>query len=138
MAPAPDEEDDRTKRASSGASGFTLVEVLVALAIAGVALAAAYRSVAQSTNTAEAIRARTLAVWVVQNRLAALQLAETVSPGASDGTERQAGTEFWWRERVSTTPNPAFLRVDITAGEPVRPGYALAELVGYVVRARRP
>jgi len=115
--------------------GFTLVEILVALAIASVSLAAAYRSVAQSTETAAAIRSRTLALWVAQNRLAELQLAPaSVAPGDREGAAVQGGTPFWWRETVTTTPNPQFRRVDIRVGDPRRPGYALAELVGYIGR----
>jgi general secretion pathway protein I len=113
--------------------GFTLVEILVALAIAGVALAAAYRSVAQSTETATAVRVRTLAMWVAQNRLAELQIAPGSLPaGERSGRALQGGAEFWWREQVGSTPNPRFRRVDITVGEPARPTYTLAQLVGYV------
>ena len=68
--------------------GFTLVEVLVALAIVAIALAAGFRSVAQSAESATALKARTLALWVAQNRLAAAQL-ETPGPaiGERDGGE---------------------------------------------------
>ena len=59
--------------------GFTLVEVLVALAIVTVALAAGFRSVAQSADSATALKARTLALWVAQNRLSFAQLARSRS-----------------------------------------------------------
>ncbi len=117
------------------ASGFTLVEILVALAIVSVALVAAYRSVGQSTETADAVRARTMALWVAQNRLAEIQLAPALAePGEREGAASQGGTRFWWRERITSTPNPQFRRIDITVGEPQRPTYALAELVGYISR----
>src|SRR5450631_3486293 len=67
--------------------GFTLVEVLVALAILAVALAAGFRSIAQSADGATALKARTLALWVAQNRLALAQVeVPTPQPG-----ERSAG-----------------------------------------------
>src|SRR5712691_10005183 len=92
--------------------GFTLVEVLVALAIVAVALAAGFRSVAQSADSATALKARTLALWVAQNRLAAAQL-DTPGPavGERDGSQTQAGALFAWHETVISTPNPAFRRV---------------------------
>src|SRR5271169_1109776 len=113
--------------------GFTLVEILVALAIVAVALAAGFRSVAQSTDSATALKARTLALWVAENRLAAAQL-ETPGPavGESGGNDDEAGARFAWHATVVSTPNPAFRRVEITVAEAARPDYVLARLVGYV------
>ena len=62
-------------RAGRGARGFTLVEILVALAVVAVALAAGMRAVAQAADGATLLKQRTLALWVAQNRLAAAQLA---------------------------------------------------------------
>src|SRR5256885_498304 len=51
--------------------GFTLIEILVALAIIAVALAAGLRALSQSIDSAGALKQRTLALWVAQNRIAA-------------------------------------------------------------------
>jgi general secretion pathway protein I len=113
--------------------GFTLIEVLVALAIAAVALAAGMRSVAQSSDAATLLKARTLALWVAQNRLAAAQLANPwPALGLRNGNEAQAGTTFVWREVVEGTPNPAFRKISITVSDPATPDYALARLTGYL------
>jgi len=119
--------------------GFTLIEVLVALAIVAVALAAGFRSVAQSAESASALKARTLALWVAQNRLATAQL-EVPTPGVGErsGQETQAGAEFAWRQNVGGTPNPAFRRVEITVADVARPDYVLARLVGYIGSAAQP
>jgi general secretion pathway protein I len=120
------------------ASGFTLVEILVALAIVAVALAAGMRALAQSADGATSLKARTLAMWVAQNRLAAAQLADP-APGAgtTSGEAAQAGSPFLWRETVTATPNPAFRRIDIAVSAPDAPDYALARLTGYFASARR-
>lgn len=97
------------------------------------ALAAGFRSVAQSADTATALKARTLALWVAQNRLAVAQL-ETPAPavGERNGTETQAGAAFVWHETTSGTPNPAFRKIEIDVGDAARPDYTLARLVGYL------
>jgi general secretion pathway protein I len=123
----------RAGRELPGARGFTLIEILVALAIVAVALAAGMRAVAQAADGATLLKQRTLALWVAQNRLAAAQLATPwPAPGIRDGEATQAGTRFAWRETVSGTPNPAFRKIEIVVADPAVPTYALARLVGYI------
>jgi general secretion pathway protein I len=115
------------------ARGFTLVEILVALAIVAVALAAGMRALAQSTDGAALLKSRTLALWVAQNRLAAAQLATPwPAPGTQRGSVVQAGVPFAYTETVSATPNPAFRKFEVTVAAPDLPDYALAHLVGFV------
>jgi general secretion pathway protein I len=117
--------------------GFTLVEILVALAIAAVALTAGLRALAQAADGAGTLKARTLALWVAQNRLAAAELAGTAPPGgARSGEALQAGVAFVWRERVSATPHPGFRRVDVDVARAEEPEYVLAALTGYVAGTR--
>ena len=113
--------------------GFTLVEILVALAILAVALAAGMRAVAQAADGATLLKQRTLALWVAQNRLAAAQVAAPwPALGAREGEAVQAGTRFVWRENVSGTPNPSFRKIEITVADPGVPDYALARIAGYI------
>ena len=127
------------RRAVPAERGFTLIEILVALAILAVALAAGMRSVAQSTDAATLLKHRTLALWVAQNRLAVAQLA-TPWPalGAREGTAEQAQAKFVWRETVDGTPNPAFRKIEIVVADPQEPDYALARLVGYLGQSAGP
>ena|SRR5213082_2843109 len=118
-------------------TGFTLVEILVALAIVAVALAAGMRALAQSADSASTLKSRTLALWVAQNRLANAQLADPwPSLGVSNGNAEQAGARLVWRETISGTPNPAFRKVEIVVAEPQTPEYALARLIGYIGNPR--
>jgi general secretion pathway protein I len=113
------------------AAGFTLLEVLVALAIVATALAAAVRASGVSVDSSAQVTERLLASWVAQNRLAELS-ARRIFPdlGTQSGTAKQAGRDFSWEETVGTTPNADFRRVEIR----VRAGgdHVAATLVGYL------
>lgn len=115
-------------------NGFTLVEVLVALAIISIALLAALRVAGGGTNSAGELRARLLAGWVAQNLLADQRArAQWPSPGIQRGTQRQGGIEFAWREEIIATPNAAFRRVDIRVFAAPEEAHSLAHLTGFVV-----
>jgi general secretion pathway protein I len=120
-------------RANRRGGGFTLVEILVALAILAVALAAGMRAVGESADSATLLKQRTLALWVAQNRLAVAQIAAPWPPlGSREGEAVQAGARFLFREDVSGTPNPSFRRIDISVADPAVPDYALARITGYI------
>jgi general secretion pathway protein I len=56
---------NRSKRTA----GFTLVEVMVALAIAGLSLAAVAASISQMIQAGSAMQERTYASWIAQNKI---------------------------------------------------------------------
>jgi general secretion pathway protein I len=114
------------------AAGFTLIEVLVALAVLSVALAAALGLVGQAINTHGALRDRTLALWVAQDRLRELQLRrDWPALAARTGTSTQGGREWQWREQVRATAMPQIRRIEIEVSE--RDGRdTLARLAGFL------
>jgi general secretion pathway protein I len=113
--------------------GFTLVEVLVALAIFAVALAAALRVCSIATDTALDFHERLLAGWVVDNRLAEYRLGRVPVLGEHSGTAVQGGLTFTWRERVAATSVPSRRRIDVQVGLASLPGRVLAQAVGYAI-----
>lgn len=104
----------RSHRRARGASGFTLIEVLVALAVVAVALVALVRAASVQVTAFDALRERTLAGWVASNVLAETRLAATRPPtGRSDGRVRFAGRDWRWLREVEATPDPGIRRVEI-------------------------
>lgn len=123
-----------TRWCSDKRGGFTLVEVLVALAIISIALLAALRVAGAGTTSVGDLRARLLAGWVAQNVLAEQRArGDWPAPGLQRGTQPQGGIEFVWREEVIATPNVMFRRVDIRVYIAPEEAHALAHLTGFVV-----
>ncbi|MDN3576298.1 type II secretion system minor pseudopilin GspI [Chitinimonas viridis] len=115
------------------ALGFTLIEVLIALAVLGIALAAAARATLAVTDGSMALRRHLAGGWVAQNRIANYTAMNTLpDTGTNEGVATQAGLEFVWRETVSETPNKAFRRVEVRVYPPNDANHADAVLVSYV------
>src|SRR5512146_625071 len=112
-------------------NGFTLVEVLVALAIVAIALMSALRAAGQGTNNVGELRTRLLAGWVAENLLAEHRArADWLPPGIQRGTAREGGLDFAWREEVIATPNAAFRRVEVQVFASAEEAQTLAHLTG--------
>jgi len=112
--------------------GFTLLEILVALAVLAIALTAAIRVVGQSIDTAAALRERTLAQWVAEDRLARHLLnRDFPAIDTTAGTAEMGGTTWRWSEQVSATPVPRLRRIDISVSLPDGPG-SIVQLTGFV------
>jgi len=119
-------------------TGFTLIEVLIALAVLAIALAAIMRTVGQSIDLTIELRDRNLALWVAQNRLISHQLLrDWPSPDTTEGVTEMAGHQWRWREQVLTTPEPALKRIEIDVR--AEHGEArLAHLVGFLEQPATP
>ena len=124
------------QRASpDNARGFTLLEVMVALAIIALALAAALRVAAQSNTDTRELALRTAAGWVADNLLTEQRvLGVWPAPGVTNGSVTQAGFAFVWREEISATPHPLFRRAEVVVtladGADARP---LSQRTGFLV-----
>ncbi len=96
--------------------GFTLVEVLVALAIVAIALTAGLQASAALTRNAQRQSDLLLGQICAENELVKLRLSRQM-PGVGDRTINceQAGQAFTVVLAVRTTPNPNFVRVDAQA-----------------------
>lgn len=95
-------------------AGFTLLEVLVALVIIGVALAAAMRGAMSLTNAAEGTRMKLLATLTAENRLLELRLArQRLDIGQSSAECEQGGVMFACEQAIKSTPNPFFRRIEL-------------------------
>jgi general secretion pathway protein I len=98
----------------AGEQGFTLIEVLVALSIFSLAVLALMNVAGQNTRTAGLVDTRVLAEVVAENR--AVEALTTATPppvGEASGAEAAGGRLWRWTRKVTTTSDPAILRVDL-------------------------
>ena len=119
--------------------GFTLIEVLVALAIVSFALSAMGVTMVQMLNAANTLRDRTYASWIAHNKITEMRLRNVLPEvSATSGETTYAGVEWVWRAVVSETGVENLFRVDVSIsfpgqdpimrpvtgfiGEPVPPG----------------
>ncbi|KVU55307.1 type II secretion system protein GspI [Burkholderia cepacia] len=112
--------------------GFTMIEVLVALAIIAVALAASIRAVGTMATNASDLHRRLLAGWSADNALAQMRLTHAWPEiGEQSFDCSQGNVQLVCTQRVSTTPNPVFRRVRISVSTPGQAG-VLAQMVTVV------
>ena len=96
------------------ARGFTLLEVLVAIAVIALALTALVRASGQQAEALERERELTLASWVAQDALAELRLREPFPPiGRRTGRAEQGGFGWRWELAISATEQPAVRRLEL-------------------------
>lgn len=95
------------------ARGFTLIEVLVALTIVALCLAAGLRAAGAMTDNTSRLELGALAQWCAENELTEMRLTKTF-PGIGDNdfSCTQMGHDFVGRLTIAGTPNPNFRRVE--------------------------
>lgn len=95
--------------------GFTLIEVLVALAIVTVGMATVLATLTSSADTVAYLRDKTFANWVALNQIALVRISGQVPPtGKSDGDTDFAGRKWHWQQQVNTTAVPGMVRMDVS------------------------
>lgn len=94
--------------------GLTLIEVLVALAVLAVTLAAGVRASGSLVLNAQRQAQMSAAQWCADNQLTALRLTRAFpGTGESEFSCEQLGVRYRGQLRTQATPNPNFRRVDV-------------------------
>lgn len=95
--------------------GFTLIEVLVALAILAFTMPALFYAISSFTTKAMHYQDKTYAQWVALNKVAEMRL-QTTWPGVgkSDGESEMAGQTWHWEMEVKNTPDRDVRKLVVT------------------------
>lgn len=113
--------------------GFTLLEVIVAMAIAATALLALYGAAGATSRNAAVLRDRTYGQLVASNQLAEMRARRAwPATGLLTGDSAIAGRRWTWRAQISATDDAAIRRIDfsVTAED----GSTAATLIGFLGR----
>ncbi|WP_370663525.1 MULTISPECIES: type II secretion system minor pseudopilin GspI [Massilia] len=116
-------------------SGFTLLEVLVALVIVGTALAAGLRAVGSLTTNSAGLRASMMATWSAENRLVQIRLGrEFPEIGKRSFPCPQGDLNLMCEEEVLVSPNPLLRRIEVSVFDADNPGRRIVKLIQLVLR----
>ena len=116
----------------TSSKGFTLIEVMVALAIVAFSLTAIAASMNQMIDAANSMRERTYASWIAQNKITELRMADTTpETSSSTGEVTYANAEWEWRATVSETGVEKFYRIDVSVSH-AGSEYIVRTVTGFV------
>jgi general secretion pathway protein I len=118
----------------SSQRGFSLVEVLVALAVLAIAMGALVGAAARNTSNQSYLEERIFAHWVAMNHLAEMRLQEDPpAAGTVEGQEVLGGREWRWYTQVSGTADSSVLRLEVQVYGEGGDDSRYATLTGFLV-----
>ena len=102
------------KNLNAPSKGFTLIEVVVAVAVIAIGLMGAIKTVGTVTKNTALLNERVIATWVAQNAMASYELnIENDAEKETTGSEEVAGIEWYWTKTLVNTQDPGIQRVEI-------------------------
>ena len=96
--------------------GFTLLEVLIALAIVAMSVGALLGTITSSASNIAYLREKTLAEWVALNRLTEIRISQLMpDKGKRTGNAEMGGLRWQWEQEVTELPIKGMFRIDVRA-----------------------
>lgn len=112
---------------------FTLIEIMVALAIIAITLGAIIENTSASSRNASYLRDKTIAGWVAMNQLSLVRAKRQWTSASNKKGQVEMADRIWlWKMQIVKTDNSNIRRlvVDVYADEDN--GQSLATVTGYV------
>jgi general secretion pathway protein I len=113
--------------------GFTLLEVMIALAIIAIALGALISTSGSQASSAGYLKQKTIAHWVALNEITRLQVSKTWPDlGDSKDSVEMLKTEWLWTRTVKATEDKNSRQVEFRIFLDKDREYSLASMIGYL------
>ena len=119
--------------------GFTLIELVIAVAIFAVVATTVYTRSGDTIRQLGVLEERTLALWLAENEMAMLRISrmntDAEIPTSTIAHQVEMGGREWRVEvHTSETSNPMLRRADITVARSETPTSPVQTLTGFVGR----
>ena len=100
-------------------TGFTLIEVLLALSVIAIALTALIKATAQTVNSTSRIKEKSISHWVAMEGVSMIQLGLLTVPANQEITQvtTMLGQRWYWRAKLQTTPIKHLQQINITVSK---------------------
>lgn len=116
-------------------SGFTLIEVMLAMAVFAIAGVALLGSAMSNFTHMASLEQKTIAQWVASNQLVAANLEEKWPPkNDRKGKVEQAGKQWFWLQKVVKTTDKNMRQITVEVRLNEKDEQPIAELVTFVAR----
>lgn len=116
---------------------FTLLEVLVALAVLTMGLGAVIKVASSQSSQLAYLKNKTIALWVANNKSNEIQLEGWPSVGVSSGQTLMAKQEWRWKLNVSNTADKDLRRLDIEINRKHEEGEPVVRFISFVGKKRQ-
>ena len=99
---------------SSFRRGFTLLEVMIALLVITLGMAAVINTTSESGWKSAQLRHKTIATWVAQNQITKYRANRIWgNANSQSGKVEMANIDWAWRMKISETDDPSLRRLDV-------------------------
>ena len=118
--------------------GFTLIEILIAMAIMAIALTALSGNSSVITHNNARLQDKTVALWIAQDVLNQYRISnQWPSAGNSQGENSQLGQNWPWKVNVGNSSASNVFKINISVFSPASPDAPAANLNSFFTRYTR-